>query len=134
MKPPVHCRPPCRFRWLTVVYAISDGLLTELEPLPIKAPDVRVSLSAEITKPSRTILPGGNIVFVVFRRELLNGAPQKVAVRVVARVARAVTLSSGKPVSTNLDGSWRIRSNSYGLKVSPLSENHEMIVIPARGR
>jgi hypothetical protein len=66
---------------------------------------------------------------VVFRRELLNGAPQKVAVRVVARVARAVRLSSGKPVSTNLDGSWRIRSNSYDLKVSPLSENHEMIVI-----
>src|SRR5262249_17793845 len=45
------------------------------------------------------------------------------------RVMRAVTLSSGKRVSSGIDGSWRIRNNSYDYKVAPLSENREMIAI-----
>jgi hypothetical protein len=111
------------------VYAISNGSLNELEALPIKAPDARVALSAEIKQPSRTILPDGHVVFVVFRRDLLNSAPQKVAVRVIARVARAMTFNSGKVVNIDLDGSWRIRNNSYEFRVSPLNENREMVAI-----
>jgi hypothetical protein len=111
------------------VYAINSETLSELEPLPIKAPDARIQLSAELNKPSSTLLPDGKVVFVVFRRDLLNSAPQKVVVRVVARVARAMTLSSGKPTTKKVESSWRIRANSYDFRVSPLNENREMVAI-----
>jgi hypothetical protein len=111
------------------VYAVSNGRLHELAPLPIKAPDPRVALSAEINTPSSTILPDGKIVFVIFRRDLVNSAPEKAAIRVVARLARATTLVSGKASHKNVDGSWRVRGNSYEFKVSPLNENHEMVAI-----
>ena len=111
------------------VYAISNGVLHELEMLPIRAPDPRITLSAEITKPSTTVLPDGKVVFVVFRRDLVNSAPAKATVRVVARVARSMSFENGKATSTNLEGSWRIRSNSYEFNVSPLPENREMIAV-----
>jgi hypothetical protein len=74
-------------------------------------------------------VPDGKVVIIVFRRDLANNAPQKVQVRVVARVVRAVTLTVGKAVSTDLPSSWRIRGNAYDFKVSPLAEDHEMIAI-----
>jgi hypothetical protein len=111
------------------VYAISNGQLNELQALPIRAPDARVQLSAEINKPSSTVLPDGKIVFVLFRRELLNSAPQKVAIRVVARVASTLTFSSGKAAAAKPDASWHIRGNSYDFQVSPVNENHEMVVV-----
>jgi hypothetical protein len=111
------------------VYAVSNQSLVELNPLPIKAPDPRVMLSAEITQPSHSLLPDGKIVFIVFRRDLVNNAPQKVQVRVVAQVARAVTLSVGKVASKDLDSSWRIRANAYDFKVSPLAEDRQMIAV-----
>ncbi len=111
------------------VYAISNGQLSELQPLPIKAPDPRIMLSAEITKPSATTLPDGNVVFVVFRRELVNSAPQKVSVRVVARVSRSMSFEAGKPTTADVQDSWRIRSNSFDYTVSPLNESREMIAI-----
>jgi hypothetical protein len=113
------------------VYAISNGALSELQALPIRAPDARVPLSAEIKSPSSALLPDGNIVFVLFRRDLVNSAPQKLAVRIVARVVRATTLNSGKVVSRELEGSWRIRNNSYDFKVSPLDDNREMVIARA---
>jgi hypothetical protein len=111
------------------VYAVSNGMLYELDALPIKVPDPRVALSAELKQPSKVVLPDGHVLFIVFRRDLVNSAPQKVAVRVVARVARAVALSVGKAVSTELDSSWRIRGNAFDFKVTPLPENREMIAI-----
>jgi hypothetical protein len=111
------------------IYAISRGHLSELEALPIKAPDPRVALSAEISEPSKTLLPDGNVVFLVFRRDLLNSAPQKAMIRVVAKMARAMTFNAGKATVTDLTSSWRIRSNSYEFDVAPLSENREMVTI-----
>jgi hypothetical protein len=111
------------------VYAISNGQLSELQPLPIRAPDPRVQLSAEISVPSSSVLADGKVVFILFRRELLNDAPQKVAIRVVARVASALTFSSGKAAAAKPDASWHIRGNSYEFLVSPLNENREMVVV-----
>jgi hypothetical protein len=111
------------------VYAVSNGQLSELLPLPIRAPDPRVQLSAEINKPSSSELADGKVVFILFRRELLNDAPQKVAIRVVARVASALTFSSGKAAAAKPDASWHIRGNSYEFLVSPLNENREMVVV-----
>jgi hypothetical protein len=110
------------------VYAVSNGNLKELQPLPIRAPDPRIQLSAEIRQPSSSVLPDGRIAFVVFQRELLNRAPEKVAVRIVARVSSALTFSAGKAAAVKPDASWHIRSNSYNFQVSPLNENREMIV------
>ena len=114
------------------MYAVSNGVLSELQPLPIKAPDARVRLSAEINKPSSTVLPDGKVAFVLFQRGLLNSAPDKVAVRVVARVASTLTFSSGKAAASKPEALWRIRSNSYEFQVSPLNENREMVLVGAK--
>lgn len=111
------------------LYALNDGKLYELEPLPIRVPDARIQLSAEISAPSRTILPDGKVTFIIFRRELVNNAPEKMSVRVVARIAREMVFTAGKATTTQLAGAWRIRSNSFSLKVSPLATNREIIVI-----
>jgi hypothetical protein len=121
------------------VYAISKGQLHELEPLRFRPPDPRVRVSAEITKPSTTVLPDGKIAFVVFRQELASGSQQKVAVhvglqhkvtvRVVARVARKVTFEAKKSMSVDVQNSWRIRSDSYDFSVGPLGNNPEMVAV-----
>jgi hypothetical protein len=111
-------------------YALFNGRLTELEQLPIKVPDPRVAISASISMPSRTHLPIGRLEFVVFRRDLMNNAPDRVAVRIVARVMRALTFdSAGNPKTTNVEQSWVIRNNSYQMRVAPFADNLEMIVI-----
>jgi hypothetical protein len=65
----------------------------------------------------------------VFRRELLGGAPQKAAVRVVARVASRMTFEDGKAISANVQNSWRIRSNGYDFNVAPFGDNQEMVAL-----
>jgi hypothetical protein len=111
------------------VYAISSGQLYELEALPGRVPDQRVFMSTAINKPAPTILPDGRIVFIVFRRDVVTSAPDRVAVRVVAKVMRAMTFDAGKPSTTRVDDAWAVRSNSYEFRVAPLSENPEMLVI-----
>jgi hypothetical protein len=112
------------------IYAVSNGQLTELDLLPIKVPDQRVALSTLITTPSRAHLPLGQLQFVVFRRDLANDAPDRVAIRVVAQVARALTFdAAGKPTVANIEGSWVVRSNAYQMRVAPVEGNSEMIVI-----
>jgi len=111
------------------VYAGSTRQLTELQPLPIRVPDPRIRLSAEIKEPSRAIVGDGKLAFVVFRRDLLNSAPQTASVRVVARVARHMRVVDGKAMVSPIEGAWRIRSKAYEFKVSPLEGHREMIVI-----
>jgi hypothetical protein len=111
------------------VYAGIPGQLFALEPLPIKVPDPRVLVSAEITKPSGVTVPGDNLSFVVYRRDLGSSAPQTVNVRVVAQVQRTTKFVDGKPAIVPLEGIWRIRAKGYEFKVSPLEGHNEMVVI-----
>jgi hypothetical protein len=111
------------------VYAGSNGQLTELQRLPIKIPDSRVKLSAEIREPGGLTVASGKVAFVVFRRDLVNSAPQTASVRVVAHVARAMRFVNGKAIVTPIEGVWRIRSKAYEFKISPLEGHREMIVI-----
>jgi len=111
------------------VYATANGQLVELEQVPLKIPDKRVPLSAEITKAAQAVAPSGNLSFVVFRRDLVNNAPQTVSVRVVARVARALKFVDGKAVKSPIEGVWRIRSKSYEFRVSPVEGQREMVAI-----
>ena len=111
------------------VYALSGGQLTQLDTLPGRVPDQRIAVGPMITKPAQVALSDGNVSFIVFRRDLVANAPEKVSVRVVARVARAMTFEGGKSTTANLDASWAVRSKSYDFKVAPLGENQEMIII-----
>jgi hypothetical protein len=112
------------------IYALSNGQLTELDLLPIKVPDQRIAISSPISTPSRAHLPIGQLQFVVFRRDLASDAPDRVAVRVVAQVKRALTFdSAGKATVTKIDDSWVVRGNSYQMRVAPVPDNPEMILI-----
>ena len=114
------------------IYAVSNGKLTELDILPIKIPDQRVAISPLFSTPSRVHLPAGELQFVAFRRDLVNNAPDRITVRVVARVVRALNFNSGGTAAiTEVAGSWVVRSNSYQMKVAPVSDNPEMIIIRA---
>jgi hypothetical protein len=111
------------------IYVGSNGQLTELEPLPVKIPDARVQLSSEITKPSRVRVAGDELAFVVFRRDLVNSAPQTVSVRVVASVMRETKFVDRKAQVVPVEQSWRIRSKAFEFKVSPVEGSREMILI-----
>jgi hypothetical protein len=111
------------------VYAIDDGKLSQLEPLPIRVPDPRVSISGVITSSSPTSLRDGRLQFVVFRRDLVNNAPERVVVRVIAQVMRALTFSNGKAIVHNVEASWAVRGNSYEMRVAPMSGNPEMVMV-----
>jgi hypothetical protein len=112
------------------VYASNNGQLHELDPLPGRVPDPRVLISSAITKPGHTILPDGKIVFVVFRRDLATNPPDRVAVRAIAKIAREMKFSqTGQVTTTALEDLWVIRNKSYELRVAPLSENPDMLII-----
>jgi hypothetical protein len=110
------------------IYALSDNKLFKLEALPIRVPDSRVALSAEIAKPSITTISSNKPAFILFRRDLQNNASEKVALRVVARVVHETKFVGGKPSIVNLEGSWRVRGTSIEYKVSPISGQPEMVM------
>jgi hypothetical protein len=112
------------------VYAIDQGKLTDLATLPIKVPDPRVAVSAMIPTPSSKSLPDGKVQFVAFRRDFRNNAPDRVTVRVVARVMQTLSFDAkGKASTAKVDGEWAVRSNAYQMRVAPMGDNPEMIVI-----
>ena len=112
------------------VYAISEGQLHELESLGFRVPDPRVFMSAIINTPSRINLPDGRLVFIVFRRDIATNAPDRVAVRVIARIARAMTFNPAGSASVRpLDEQWTVRSTSYELRVAPVMEHPEMVLL-----
>jgi len=111
------------------VYAIDRGKLSDLSTLPIKVPDPRVAISAPIAVPSPTTLPDGKVQFVAYRRDFKNNAPDRVTVRVVARVMQNLSFDKGKASTASVEGSWAVRSKSYQMRVAPMGDNPEMIVI-----
>jgi len=111
-------------------FALSEGRLTELPQMAMRVPDPRVAISPVISTPSQTHLSTGKLEFVIFRRDLANTAPDRVLLRVVARVARALTFDThGKPMTTKIEDSWVVRSNSYQMRVAPVPDNPEMLLI-----
>jgi hypothetical protein len=112
------------------VYAISGGQLYELEALAGRVPDQRVFMSTPIKTPSRTALADGQIVFIIYRRDVASSAPERVTVRVIAKIMRAMTFDiAGQPSVANVEDAWTIRNVSYEFRVAPLSEAPEMLMI-----
>jgi hypothetical protein len=111
-------------------FALSEKQLIELPQMAMRVPDPRVAISPAISTPSQAHFPVGKLEIVIFRRDLASAAPDRVSLRVVARVTRALTFDShGKPATTKIDDSWVIRSNSYQMRVAPVPDNPEMILI-----
>jgi hypothetical protein len=112
------------------VYAVSGGRLYELEPLVGRAPDLRVFMSAVIKTPTHTVLPDGDVSFIVYRRDIASSAPDRVMVRVIAKVTRSMTFTkTGQPVTADVDGEWAIRNVSFDYRVAPSTESPEMILV-----
>jgi hypothetical protein len=112
------------------VYALNGDTLSELSLVLERAPDKRIAMSTPITEPSRTNVADGKVRFILFRRDLVGNAPERIDVRVVARVVRALKFDSkGKPNFTSVSDSWNIRNISYELRVRPVSDNPEMLLV-----
>jgi hypothetical protein len=95
-----------------------------------RVPDQRIFMSTPVKTPSRTVLPDGRAVFIIYRRDTANGAPERVSVRVIAKVLRAMTFNTaGTASTTNVQDTWTIRNISYDFRVAPLGEGSEMLVI-----
>jgi hypothetical protein len=112
------------------VYALSDSSLSELYLLPERVPDKRIAMSTPVDQPSRTTIPDGKAKFVLFRRDLAGNAPERMEVRVVARVMRALTFDAkGKPTFSPISDAWNIRNVSYEFRVRPIAGNPEMLLV-----
>jgi hypothetical protein len=112
------------------IYAVSGGRLHELEPLVGRVPDQRVFMSTPVKTPSRTVLPDGRARFIIYRRDAASSALERVSVRVIAKVLRAMTFNTaGQASTTTVQDTWTIRNISYDFRVAPLGEGSEMLVI-----
>ena len=113
------------------VYAISNNRLIELEQISASPVDPRARNSLQIVKPSRTVINDAKLAFIAYRRDLTTSAPDKVSVRIAARIARAMTVDPlGKAVmEPPPTASWLIREFGYDLRVSPVPENSEMLML-----
>lgn len=111
-------------------YAISNGELIELHLLPARVPDKRIVMSTPVNQPSQTTLSDGQVKFVVYRRDMTDNAPDRMDVRVVAKVARAISFDAkGKPVISPIADAWNIRNVSYEFRVRPLPGRPEMLLV-----
>ncbi|UPK33996.1 hypothetical protein IVB18_38440 [Bradyrhizobium sp. 186] len=111
------------------VYALSEGQLQELKPVPGKIPDRRVAISAAINTPSATTLTSGDVRFIVFRPDggVDAGGTE---VRVVAKVSRAMGVdATGKAAMVSAGDSWVIRSMSFPYKVGPVEDQPRMLLL-----
>jgi hypothetical protein len=115
------------------VYAVSAEKLYELEPLQFRAPDIRVAVSTVITTPSRTVLPDGNLRFIVFRRDASGSAPDQADVRVVAKIEQAMNFDpSGKPVISKTEENWVMRNISFPYRTAPIKDSPEMYEVQSK--
>jgi hypothetical protein len=72
----------------------------------------------QLVEPGRSVIAPGTLTFVVFRRDLVSNAPEKVPLRIAARVARSMNFdSAGKAVMTTpATETWIIRDQGYNLR------------------
>ncbi|WP_256808492.1 hypothetical protein [Bradyrhizobium sp. Bra64] len=114
------------------VYAlIDDKSLAELNATGIMAPDIRIAISPEFKNPGRPHLPNGRVKFIVFRRDVANAIPERVEVRVVARIAREFSNDAAGKALSGGDDVGVIRNFAYPFRVSPIPGAPEMLELHA---
>jgi hypothetical protein len=131
VKPSARIPPPFPVPTDYGIYALSsDGALSELSLLPERVPDKRIAMSTPVSKASLTSLPDGKAKFILYRRDLAGNAPERVDVRVVARVVRAMVFDArGKPSYKPVSDAWSIRNKTYEFRVRPVPRNPEMLLV-----
>ena len=115
------------------VYAVRDGRLIELEPIATEPVDPRAKHLQQIVKRSRTVLPDGKVTFLVFRRELIVAAPERIPVKFAAKISRLMGFDpQGKVVWTQpAKETWLIRDAGFDFRVMPVKESPEMVYVRA---
>jgi hypothetical protein len=115
------------------VYALVDDKLVELQQVRATPVDPRNAGQLQILEPGRTVVAPGKPAFVIFRHDLASHAPEKVPLRIAARVAHAMNFdSTGKAIMTTpATDTWIIRELGYDLRASPIEGNSEMIKLRA---
>ncbi|MGX1324187.1 hypothetical protein AB7M17_007640 [Bradyrhizobium sp. USDA 377] len=109
------------------IYAlIDDKSLAELTATGVMAPDMRIAISPEFRKPDRPRLPNGRVKFIVFRRDVASAIPERVEVRVVAKIAREFSSDAAGKALGGGDDVGVIRNFSYPFRVSPIPGKAEM--------
>jgi hypothetical protein len=111
------------------VYAIHENRLIELSPIQTTPVDPRLKTVLQINLPSTTRIPDGRLTFLIYRRDLLVSAPERVPIRIVARIARVMKFETGGAVVTAPQSdAWLLRGNGYEFRVLPNPDDREMIV------
>jgi hypothetical protein len=130
LAPPSPPPPPFPVPTDYGIYALNDGALSELQPLAERVPDKRIAMSTPVSEPSRTMVSDGKARFILFRRDLAGNAPERMDVRVVARVVRALTFDTkGKPGYSPVSDAWNIRNTTYEFRVRPIPGYPEMLLV-----
>jgi hypothetical protein len=113
------------------VYAVRDNQLIALEQVQATPADARTPNQLEITRPGRIVSATSKLAFLVFRRDLVSNAPEKVSVRIAARIAHSMNFDSAGQavVTTPKTDTWLIRDKGYELRASPLRGSAEMVML-----
>jgi len=113
------------------IYAIRGDRLIELEPVATAPVDPRTRGVLQIVKPSLTLIDGAKLSFIAFRRDFVSSVPERVTARIAARIAKSMNFdSTGKAVvTTPATDTWLIRDQGYDLRVSPMRESQEMVMM-----
>jgi hypothetical protein len=113
------------------VYAVRDNQLIALEQVQATPVDPRTPNQLEITRPGRIVSATSKLAFLVFRRDLISNAPEKVSVHIAARIAHSMNFDSAGQavVTTPKTDTWLIRDKGYELRAQPLRGSAEMIML-----
>lgn len=132
MVPPV---PPPPTRVLPTDYGIyaliDDKSLAELNATGVMAPDMRIAISAAFKKPDRPRLSNGRVKFIVFRRDVAKAIPERVEVRVVAKIAREYSTDAAGKTPNGGDDFGVVRNIAYPFRASPIPGTPEMYELHA---
>ena len=112
------------------IYAISDNQLIALDRVQTSPFDPRAKSVLKITQPSRTMIDDPRLMFVIYRRDMITGAPDKLPIRIAARIGKIMSFDSNAKavVAPPPTESWLIRDQGYELRVSPMPESQEMVL------
>ncbi|WP_456622088.1 hypothetical protein [Bradyrhizobium sp. P5_C12] len=114
------------------IYAIvDDRSLAELNAISVMAPDMRIAISPEFKKPDRPHLPNGRVKFIVFRREAVNAIPERVEVRLVAKIVREFSTDAAGKTLSGGDDVAVIRNVSYPFRAAPIPATADMYELHA---
>lgn len=114
------------------IYAlIDDKSLAELNATGVMAPDMRIAISAAFKKPDRPRLSNGRVKFIVFRRDVAKAIPERVEVRVVAKVAREYSTDAAGKAPNGGDDFGVVRNIAYPFRASPIPGKPEMYELHA---